>query len=114
MTRVSCSILSSPPKPAAWAWDYRSAVRLSNCTGGTSGLCPMYLTVRPSSSPCLRNYAWRLTKYGSDLLALRFLAPCLFYYQEERLPVVAAVLGLSIKLYKSKQIPKGGQRERIP
>ena len=51
--RVSCSIPSSPPSPAAWVWDFRSAVRSSNFTAGASGPRPMYPTVRASSSPCL-------------------------------------------------------------
>jgi hypothetical protein len=33
-------------------------------------------------------------------------------YQEERLPVAAAVLGLSTKLYQSRGVPKRGDAER--
>jgi hypothetical protein len=49
-----CSPRSSPPNPVGWAWGYRFAVRSSTRTGAASGLPPMSLTARPSSSPCLR------------------------------------------------------------
>jgi len=52
----------SPLNPAAWAWDYRFAVRSSNFTGGASGLCPIELTAPPSSSRCLCIQQRLLTK----------------------------------------------------
>ena len=39
--------------PAAWGWDFQSAVRSSNFTGDASGQCPICLTAPYFSSPCL-------------------------------------------------------------
>ena len=42
-TRTGCSAPSSPPNPAVWAWDCRSAVRSSRLTGDDYGrrqICP--------------------------------------------------------------------------
>jgi 2-polyprenyl-6-methoxyphenol hydroxylase-like FAD-dependent oxidoreductase len=53
------------------------------------------------------NLGWKLA------LVLRGAPEALLdTYQEERLPVAAAVLGLSTKLYKSRGVPKRGDAER--
>ena len=44
---------STRPSPAAWAWDYRSAVRSSKLTGDGYGPLALSARARPFSSPCL-------------------------------------------------------------
>ncbi len=50
--RTGCSMSSSPPNPAAWAWDFPSAVRSWRLTGGDYGPPPTYPTVPRSNSRC--------------------------------------------------------------
>jgi PAS domain S-box-containing protein len=50
--RTGCSPPSSPPSPAAWAWDSRSAARSWKRTADDCGPRAMLARGRPSSSPC--------------------------------------------------------------
>ena len=52
-TRTGCSTRSSPPDPAAWAWDSRSAVRSWKLTGDVCQLPAMLVRVRHFNSSCL-------------------------------------------------------------
>src|ERR1700688_1938198 len=49
---TGCSTPSSPPNPAAWAWDYRSAVRSSKPTGDGCRRPTMWGRARGFSSYC--------------------------------------------------------------
>src|SRR5438046_796363 len=50
--RTGCSTPSSPPKPTAWVWGSRSAVRSSKPTVAGCGPQQTYPTVQHFSSPC--------------------------------------------------------------
>src|SRR5579871_4012435 len=51
-TPTNCSILSSQPRQQAWAWGWRSAVRLSKLTVGGCGQPRTTGVARPSTSLC--------------------------------------------------------------
>jgi hypothetical protein len=53
VTRTGCSTPSSPPNPAAWVWDSRSAVRSWKLTEDDCGLTAMRAPVRHFNSFCL-------------------------------------------------------------
>jgi signal transduction histidine kinase len=53
-TPTDCSAPSSPPNPAAWAWDSRSAVRSSKLTGDDYRALAMLGRVRRFNSLCRR------------------------------------------------------------
>src|SRR5580704_11641771 len=50
--RIGCSTPSSPPNPAAWAWDCRSAVRSWKPMAAGCGPRQTYPTVPRFNSPC--------------------------------------------------------------
>src|ERR1700746_365994 len=50
---IACSTHFTQPSLAAWAWDYRSAVRLLKLTEDGYGSLPLLARAPPFSSPCL-------------------------------------------------------------
>jgi len=52
LVRTGCSMPSSPPNPAAWAWDSRSAVRSWKAMVAGFGPRQTYPTAPRFSSPC--------------------------------------------------------------
>jgi hypothetical protein len=58
---TGCSMRSSPPNPAEWAWDFRSAVRSSKLTVGECGLSRTCLTGKLSPYPAIASRACAVT-----------------------------------------------------